>query len=669
MIKRLIALTIVIVLTLIYIAWPAVLAYAGVGEEPTFLGFSDNPRDISNFVDDLKDNGNFTVRTVVTTPTVFEQNMVDPENTLYIAAGIEKQYTPTEIKAIQEYVKAGGHAIIADDFGYIQALAARFNITYYTGQFYDQKFDKNVAFPICEAVLGVDEGRWEFDENIEPNRAGQKKVWNSDERDGYWDDDDDLDGIVDEDTLDRIDNDQDNRKLSKNNHDNDYDGIVDESNEGIDEDTLDDDGDWIDEYPYNNIQDPYEIGVNEERLNKKNDDAIVYLFSLDIFMPDPGEIPEKLRERFERAGIELPNGALITMGETPREDEKYINYGSWKFFIKRVEDEKIEIYKLDERVDEDMFHYQLIMNRPVALYSIKTMTNVIARGSENSYVDLNNNGEIELPDEGNSDQLADWVSTAANRAELIVEVIDPKFVGKGSIVFISDADLFTNDLYSLDHMSINYDSNTHELFKEKDLRPSPKDVQDVDDVADNTPDNRTDYDNRIFMQDLIFYLFYDTMEPGEEADILVLIDDSRHEEDAVWLGPTYSTLKVTSVMTSQYCYIGFGALFLFLGLTFTVLLSGGQEQWVHEFNVRTFKRRGTLPRSNDLKKARLRRAVLEKVRMDRGLSPEEFREVDPRDIDRLIGNPQLIQLVRDDKTSYSEEEIKRLVEIINKWKK
>ena len=470
-----------------------------------------------------------------------------------------------------------------------------------------------------------------------------------------------------------VDNDQDNRKLSKRElRDNDYDGVVDESNEGIDEDTMDDDGDWVDEYPYNNIQDPYEIGVNEERLNKINDDEKVYLFTLELKTINPGKIPQALQDRFAKSGIELPDDAQVTMGNPPKEAEKYIDYGGWHFFIKilniNTEEQKVEVYKLDDRVDEDLFHYQLIMNRPVGRYSFKTEPNVIARGSENSYVDLNNNGEIELPEEG-STKLADRVSTAANRVELIIEVVDSKFVGEGSIVFISDADLFTNDLYSLDHMSINYDSNTHALFKEKDLTPSVEDIRDVDDLADKTPDNQTDYDNRIFMQDLLFYLFYDKLDTNSEAEILVLIDDSRHEEDAVWLTPTYSTLRVTSVMTSQFCYIAFGTLVLFVGLALSVLLSGGQVDWVHDFNVRTFKRRGTLPRSLDLKKARLKRAVLEKVRMDRGLSPEEFREVDPRDIDRLIGNPQLIQLVRDDKVSYAEEEIRRLVEIINKWKK
>ncbi|MDP7264534.1 MAG: hypothetical protein QGH39_03140, partial [Candidatus Thermoplasmatota archaeon] len=98
-------------------------------------------------------------------------------------------------------------------------------------------------------------------------------------------------------------------------------------------------------------------------------------------------------------------------------------------------------------------------------------------------------------------------------------------------------------------------------------------------------------------------------------------------------------------------------------------LTKGQKEWEHEFNVRTFKKRSMVPVGSELKKSRLKRAVIEKVRMDRGLSPEEFREVDPRDIDRLIGNPQLIQLVRDDKISYSDEDFRRLIEIINKWKK
>lgn len=700
MIKRVAAIILALVLILIYVFYPFLLTVIATDDEPIFLGFNDSPRDISNFVSDLKSNDNYTVRTVVTTPSIFEANMVDPENTLYIATGIERQYTEDEITAVKEFIKQGGHAIIADDFGYVQPLADEFNITYYTGQFYDQSFDKSINFPICEATLGIDNGMWEYDENVDPNKAGQQKIWKGEkgDRDGVWDDDDDRDGQVDEDILDKIDNDQDNRNLKRDEWNNDYDAAVDETDEGIDEDPADDDGDWIDTNR-DGVQDPYEIGVNEERLNGLNDDEEVYIFTYDQPV-QAGPVTYDLKMEFKDLGIVLGDNAVVLPANDNGDLE--IDDDNWKFLARPGDGETL-IYKIDDMIDEDLFHYQLIMNKPVGLYSFKTETNIIARGSENSYVDLNNNGEIELPEEG-STKLADRVSTGANRVELIIEVVDPTFVGSGSVVFISDADLFTNDLYSLDHMSINYNSVTHSLFKESDVNPHPDDLGpgpdgkpgraftdddgngkmddkselgwpgtddtgDADDLADNTNDTEPDYDNKIFMEDLIYYLFYDKYDSGDDVEIVILIDDSRHGEDAIWLRPMYGSLRVTSVLTSQLCYVLVSSIFLFLGLGLVILLSRGQEGWVHEFNVRTFKKRPVVPLGIALKKSRLKRAVLEKVRMDRGLSPEEFREVDPRDVDRLIGNPQLIQLVRDDKITYTPEDIGRLLEIINKWKK
>jgi len=776
MLKRVAAILFALVLMATYLFYPILLDSIDE-DKPIFLGFNDTPRDISNFVSDMKADGNITVRTVVTTPGIFEQNMIDPENTLYIAAGIEREYTQNEIDAIKSFIKAGGHAIIADDFGYVQPLADEFNITYYTGQFYDQRFDKNVNFPICEAVLGLDQGRWQYQysEGDVPNSAGQYKVW-QDKPDGIWDDNDDGDKWVDEDVLDDIDNDQDNRKLVNNNVDDDFDcedenanegihnpdsfldanhnnkydsmrpgvlgektgkdkvgreggatwidlnkaikdfdadgiaidndndgianEVIDESTEGVDEDTWDDDGDWVDQNK-NGIQDPYEIGINEERLNGLNDDKKVYIFGLEpkiemFYDMALGMIPDKLVEQFNEYKIFFSDRVELTketelsteeiVSRLMSDDVNWEKLPVWKIVDGKRDDgpprlefqielsadgETFDIYKMDSLIDEDLYHYQLIMNKPVGLYSFKTLTNVIARGSENSYVDLNNNQEIELPEEG-STKLADRVSTAANRVELIVEVVDPSFVGDGSVVFIADADLFTNDLFSLNHMSIDYEDPSHSLFKESRYNESDlhdEDIADGDNLADNTPDKVVDYDNQEFMRELIFYLFHDKFTSEEEPEILVLVDDSRHGEDAVWLRPMYGSLRVTSVLTSQSCYVLVSSIFLFAGLFLVVLLSKGQKEWEHEFNVRTFKKRGMVPVAAALKKSRLKRVVVEKIRMDRGLSPEEFREVDPRDIDRLIGNPQLIQLVRDDKISYTPDDFRRLIEIINKWKK
>ena len=78
--------------------------------------------------------------------------------------------------------------------------------------------------------------------------------------DGIWDSDQDGDGHVDEDPPEKgtpIDDDMDNAKSSNDGLDNDHDGLIDEEDpdEGLNEDHLDDDGDWID-LNRNGLQEP-----------------------------------------------------------------------------------------------------------------------------------------------------------------------------------------------------------------------------------------------------------------------------------------------------------------------------------------------------------------------------------------------------------------------------
>lgn len=684
MFKRIAGIIIGVIFVVVYILLPVGLNISGSNENTDFIGEQKGPRGTFDFASDLEGYG-YTVRTIVTTTSTFNKNMVDPKNTIYITAGVERRYTTMEIDAIKQFVKDGGHAIVTDDFGNVGPLADAFNITYYKGQFFDQNYDKNVNFPVCEAVLGTDEGRWVLDDNhnAEPNSAGQRKRWDE-EKDGVWDDDDDADGIVDEDILDGWDNDQDNRKLKRDEIDNDFDSDVDNFNEGIDEDTWDDDGDWIDENG-NGFQDPYEIGVNEERLNGINDDAEVKLFPALIIESEDytekyrrklnnGELPSEVKDAFKNK-IHFTISNDSTFIEMTDDNEWLLEYKNWKFkavgrkMLNEDDYYNLTFYKLDDRIDEDLYHYKLVMNTPVGIYSFKTETNIIGRGSKNSYVDLNQNGKIELP-EIHSTGLADRVSTGQNRIELILEVTDPFFVGKGSIIFMPDADIFTNDLYSLDHMSIDINSVFHDIKnEEEELNLSTTDKNDINNIADNTPDGRADYDNKIFMEDLIFYLTRETKENGATNDeILILIDDSLHGEEKRWLVPTYSTLKIASIVTSETCFIVVSAFVLSGIIFFSLLTAKGRENWSHNFNVKTFRKRRGVPVGTSLKKRRLKEIVLDIARMNKGLSAEEFKEISGRDVDGLIGDPGLIQLVRENK-NYTEEEITQFIEKINKWKK
>ncbi|WP_455392374.1 hypothetical protein, partial [[Eubacterium] cellulosolvens] len=63
----------------------------------------------------------------------------------------------------------------------------------------------------------------------------------------------------------------------------------------------------------------------------------------------------------------------------------------------------------------------------------------------------------------------------------------------------------------------------------------------------------------------------------------------------------------------------------------------------------------------------LRWAVLNKARMIKGLSPEEFKELSPAAINDIIKDPQLIEIVSNPSRSYTDEEFKLLIDKVTKF--
>lgn len=96
-------------------------------------------------------NRGYQVKCIVTTPFLL-QNMM-PEKTLFIAAGVEKQYTREEADAIELFLRSGGKAIVADDTGNANTLSSRFNVTFYGKRVYSENFTSAAEFVNAEALL------------------------------------------------------------------------------------------------------------------------------------------------------------------------------------------------------------------------------------------------------------------------------------------------------------------------------------------------------------------------------------------------------------------------------------------------------------------------------------------------------------------------------------
>jgi hypothetical protein len=103
----------------------------------------------------LDEDNSFTVMSLVGSPTLL-RDIKDPEKTLYIAIGVERQYRPAEKQIIKDFLKAGGKVIIADDYGFADDLSNEYGVTYYGQTMWDQYYLANKSFPVVPVNLSLD---------------------------------------------------------------------------------------------------------------------------------------------------------------------------------------------------------------------------------------------------------------------------------------------------------------------------------------------------------------------------------------------------------------------------------------------------------------------------------------------------------------------------------
>ncbi len=723
MIKRGLALFALLFIIVVYIIYP--LSYAAVQPDVTeqLSPYSDDYNDISYFKEDLEnikeidDKGNekdalYDIYTIVASPTILNGPDVQPEKTIYIAMGLEKKYNDEEINALLEFLRKGGKAILADDYGYLNEFARYFRVTYYRGKFFDSEFDRNENFTIVNAKLSQDqftpyiptETDKAFNQtntlmlnnlmfNMPDYIEGNALKWYDQDTlaaDGVWDSDQDGDGRVDEDGPEKgtpIDDDMDKAKAANDGLDNDHDGLIDDEDpdEGLNEDPLDDDGDWID-LNKNGVQEP--MIWRDKNGNDK--------FDFDDIN--------------ENGYFDINDGFEIVINN--KIESEYISgdYGVDEEIFDGIDNDG------DTLVDEDLMGYRLLFNDATGMAS--QGTRIIAHGGTHdppSYVNLDKIPGANTPKLGEDfspDDVADEISSPGSEIQLIIEVLicpecggaidirtgdcldttadfmvkDPctshhrteEFHDFGSIIFISDSSVFVNDIYNLDHLAT--DDDTNEIYgiddeinseewdnapvgidgiTNRDKLESELDNEVLRDyLLDQTPDGELDYDNNKFTNDLFRYLL---PEGG-----IVVFDESRHYQENEFLIPVYSTIQVVTFLTSDPWYSMAMIIIFVLLLSFTVAVVKNKESWVHRHNINVLNSHRSLPTSKSDQVERIKWAVLSKIRLIRGLSPEEFQVLSAAEINNMISDPQLIELVKNPNRTFTDEEIRYLMEKISK---
>ena len=735
MLKRGFALFALLFIIVVYFVYP--LSYMAMQPEVSeqLSPYSDDYNDVSLFkediekVEELDDKGNkignrYDIYSIVASPTILIGPDVDPENTLYIAMGLEKSYTDDEANALLEFLRNGGHAILADDYGYLSEFARYYRVTYYRGKFFDKEFDRNENFTVVNAKLSLDqftpyiptEAEKALNETntlmlnnlaISPprdknNEPIDMKWFDQDYPypDGVWDSDQDGDGRVDEDPPEKgspIDDDMDKAKSANDGRDNNNNGILDEEDpeEGLNEDHLDDDGDWID-LNRNGIQEPMVwVDIDNNGLFSWEDVDGDNKYDLD-----------------ESEYLDTSTG------------EVFNEYVSGDFGVDEELFDGID-NDGDSIIDEDLRGYRLLFNDATGMTS--QGSRIIAHGGTSdppSYVNLDDIPGANTPTVGagfSPDRVADEISSPGSEIQLIIEVLvcpecggavdiktgscldttseflvknpcrakhDHKdFKDFGSVVFISDSSLFLNDLYLLDHLATDdYTDKIYQIDEEGEIvdqvdykewynaphdfkGPSDKDKIEAqledersrDYLVDQTPDGELDYDNKKFSMDLIKYLLPDGG--------MVIFDESRHYQENEFLIPVYSSIQVVTFLTSDPWYSSAMVIIFILLLSFAVIMVRKKENWVHRHNISLLYPRKSIPANKAEQMERLKWAILTKARLSRGLSVEEFQGLSAPEIDNIIKDPQLIEVVKNPNRVYTDDELKYLLGKISSYGK
>jgi len=674
-----------IMLGIIFVLVP-ILSFIGQGigivdVDPKFSAYSDGSYDIRPFMDDLerynshvrgsvnfrnnvKDNDgvyDYEAKSIVSSPVILLGKLIDPSKSLYIAVGIEKAYTQEEIEALNSYMSRGGHVIIADDFGNANSLAQFYGVTYFGGQLFDERFDKDVNYTLVTARLGSD--IYDLD-GVNNNIWTPAHPYN----DGVWDDDQDADGKIDEDdntgSSKNYDDDRDNSKLKKDLWDNDNDGIVDEENEGIDEDPIDDDVVFMGPNGDSNVLWYGHKNVDLERLDgiDNDGDQIVDedLMTYELITYKPTGLSSSVNPWVWATGT---SKSFIDM-----DNNRILSIPSGNLKGKNAD----EISSIGNEI-------QICVELPIADDGTGAV-DVISGESKETFKKAD--GSPPKYRVGNKNQESDKVLT-----EL------------GSIVFLSEPSIFMKDLYDLNHISYDVnlpddpqgnnedDDGDGQIDEDREIlrevgQVSDEDQRDTNNLADNMDDYwsqsevdafpwlsqsmvgkpKLDYDNRQFLMDLVHHLC-----PAMEGETnLVLIDESRHMTDKHILVPVYKTFEVTGFLTSSPYYAYPIIISLGFLLIFSTLMVRDKESWVHNFDISELVPRKGVPVDNKLQTTKLRLAMREKVRLLRGLSPEEFSSLNERTIISSVKDPDLIELLQSQDRIYSPQEVQRLMEKIKK---
>ena len=237
----------------------------------------------------------------------------------------------------------------------------------------------------------------------------------------------------------------------------------------------------------------------------------------------------------------------------------------------------------------------------------------------------------------------------------------------GSIVFVSDHSVFANHLWDIKDAEVTGKEQCDSEYYNNPVQSC------WGDELSSTVGSTSWGGNSVYFQALI----RDMMETDNNEisttvtryneNFYIVFDESRHVTSAA-SSPFTEAMGVIVMLTSDTMLKWLIVLNLMALLSIAIMVVPEKENWRHVFDLTRFRERPEkLDPSQYLK--RVRESLMNKVRQLHDLTRDEMVRKIPAEIQSMVGDPRLIELLYSQQRSYSNEELRQLLQQIRRWGK
>ena len=238
----------------------------------------------------------------------------------------------------------------------------------------------------------------------------------------------------------------------------------------------------------------------------------------------------------------------------------------------------------------------------------------------------------------------------------------------GSIVFVSDHSVLANHLWDIKDAQLTGKEQCDSDFYNQDPSQSC-----WGDELSSSIGSTSWGGNSVYFQALIRDMTesdnpeISTTVTRANENFYVVFDESRHVTSAA-SSPFTEAMGAIVMLTSDTMLKWLIVLNLMALLSIAIMVVPEKENWRHVFDLTRFRERPNKVDPN-LYLKRVREAMMAKVRQFNDLTRDEMARKTPGEIQSMVKDPRLIELLYSQQRSYSNEELRQLLQQIRRWGK